>query len=45
MIKRQFLRLGILALLSIFLFTGITDPAIAQNAPDSSQQGVEPRYV
>jgi hypothetical protein len=38
MIKRQFLRLGILALLFIFLFTGITYPAIAQNAPDSSQQ-------
>ena len=38
MIKRQFLRLGILALLSVLLFTGITYSAIAQNAPDSSQQ-------
>ncbi len=38
MIKRQFLRLGIVALLSALILIGITHQVTAQNVPDSIQQ-------
>jgi len=38
MIKRQFLRLGVIALLSALILIGITHQVTAQNVPDSIQQ-------
>jgi carboxymethylenebutenolidase len=38
MIKRQFLRLGIVALLSALILIGITHQVTAQNVPDPIQQ-------
>ena len=38
MIKRQFLRLGIVALLSALILIGITHQVTARNVPDPIQQ-------